>query len=81
MELYSIDLSTAEIQLMRQALDVITITGKDAKFVANAQLKLEHELQQIAEMQQQHELKKQAELQQAILAEEKKAKKQQASNA
>ena len=76
MELYSIDLSTAEIQLMRQALDVITIAGKDARFVASAQIKLEHELQQIAEMQQQHELKKQAELQQAILAEEKKAKKQ-----
>jgi len=61
---------------MRQALDVITITGKDAKFVANVQLKLEQELRQIAEMQQQQELKKQAELQQAILAEEKKAKKQ-----
>ena len=81
MELYSIDLSTAEIQLMRQALDVITITGKDAKFVANTQIKLEHELQQIVEMQRQHEFKKQAELQQAIAAEEKKAKKQQASNA
>ncbi len=76
MEIYSIDLTIAEIQLMRQALDVITITGKDAKFVANTQIKLEHELRQIAEMQQQFELKKQAELQQAILAEEKKAKKQ-----
>ncbi|CAB4143670.1 hypothetical protein UFOVP450_195 [uncultured Caudovirales phage] len=76
MELYSIDLSIAEIQLMRQALDVITITGKDAKFVANTQIKLEQELRLIAEMQQQHELQKQAELQQLILAEEKKAKKQ-----
>ena len=75
MELYSIDLSTAEIQLMRQALDVITITGKDAKFIANTQIKLEHELRQIVEMQQQHELRKQAELQQAIAAEEKKSKK------
>jgi hypothetical protein len=81
MELYSVDLTTAEIQLMRQALDVITITGKDARFVANTQLKLEHELKQIVEMQQQFELQKQAELQQAILIEEKKAKKQQASNA
>jgi len=81
MELYSVDLTTAEIQLMRQALDVITITGKDARFVANTQLKLEHDLKQIVEMQQQFELQKQAELQQAILIEEKKAKKREASNA
>ena len=41
MELFSIDLTIAEIQLTRQALDVISIPGKDAKVVANLQYKLE----------------------------------------
>lgn len=31
----------AELQLLRQSLDVITILGKDAKKVANLQQKLE----------------------------------------
>jgi hypothetical protein len=31
----------AELTLMRQALDVITITGKDAQYVAQLQLKIE----------------------------------------
>jgi hypothetical protein len=34
----------AELTLMRQALDVITITGKDAQYVAQLQTKLEQQL-------------------------------------
>jgi hypothetical protein len=35
-----------ELQLMRQSLDVITIVGKDAKTVANLQIKLEEVIHQ-----------------------------------
>ena len=34
----------AELTLMRQALDVITITGKDAQYVAQLQIKIEQQL-------------------------------------
>ncbi len=40
-----------EIQTLRQSLDVITIAGKDAQFLAALQIKLESEIQQIATMQ------------------------------
>jgi len=45
--------TTVELQLMRQSLDVITISGKDAKTVANLQIKLEQLLQEEFEKQQQ----------------------------
>jgi hypothetical protein len=34
----------AELTLLRQALDVITITGKDAQYVAQLQVKIEQQL-------------------------------------
>lgn len=49
--------SLAELQLLRQSLDVITISGKDAKTVATTQLKLEkiisEETQKLEELNQQ----------------------------
>lgn len=33
-----------ELSLIRQSLDIIPITGKDAKYVAQLQLKLENHL-------------------------------------
>ena len=75
MELFSIDLTIAEIQLTRQALDVISIAGKDAKVVANLQYKLEDELQQIQNQLQAAERDKQLQLQKAVEAEAKKAAK------
>ena len=75
MELFSIDLTIAEIQLTRQALDVISIAGKDAKVVANLQYKLEDELQQIQNQLQVAERDKQIQLQKAVEAEAKKAAK------
>ena len=75
MELFSIDLTIAEIQLTRQALDVISIAGKDAKVVANLQYKLEDELQQIQNQLQAAERDKQIQLQKAVEAQAKKAAK------
>lgn len=79
MNLFSIDLMHGEIQLLRQSLDLINISGKDAKFVANLQVKLEQELMQIQEMLKQDETKKQQELQDVLVREEKKSRKQQQS--
>lgn len=66
MDIFSIDLTVAEIQAIRQALDVITLSGKDAKFVALLQVKLESELQAIQVQLQEMEMEKQQELQKAI---------------
>lgn len=75
MELFAINLTIAEIQLTRQALDVISIAGKDAKVVANLQYKLEGEIQQIQNQLQAAERDKQIQLQKAVEAEAKKAAK------
>jgi hypothetical protein len=59
MMVFSIDnLQMGEIRLLRQALDVISITGKDAQYVANLQIKLESEMKQIEEFIKTEELKK-----------------------
>jgi len=82
MDIFSIDLSVQEITLLRQSLDVINITGKDAKFVGNLQYKLETELQTIRTMLAEREAQearmqaeKAAELERAIAAEARKQKK------
>ncbi len=75
MDLFSIDLSLAEIRLLRQSLDVITITGKDAQFIASIQTKLESELHQIANMLQEAENAKQLDLERAMAADARKQKK------
>ena len=51
MNIFSIEnLQLEEIKLMRQSLNVIQITGATAQFVANLQIKLDHEIQQIETM-------------------------------
>ena len=72
MNIFSIDLTVNEIQLLRQSLDIISIKGTDAKFVANLQSKLESELLQIQEMLHKVEEAKQQELQDIVFKEEKK---------
>lgn len=47
MDIYSIDVTLNELMFIRQALDLVTISGKDAKYVASLQYKLEHEIQEI----------------------------------
>ena len=79
MNIFSIDLTVNEIQLLRQSLDIISIKGTDAKFLANLQIKLENELLQIQEIIKQEETKKQQDLQHIIEKEEKKNKKQQST--
>lgn len=41
------NLHLGEIKLMRKALDVIQISGSDAQFVANLQIKLDTKIQQV----------------------------------
>ena len=48
MDLFSVDLTAQEISICRQALDIITITRKDAKTIAGLQMKLESEIAEIA---------------------------------
>lgn len=74
MDLFSIDLTLGEIQLLRQSLDIITISGRDAKALAGLQTKLESEIQAIQMMLQEAELEKQRELVKAIESEKKKTK-------
>ena len=71
MDIFSIDFTVPEIQTMRQSLDLITIAGKDARFLANLQTKLEHELTQISQMLTAEQTKKQEDLQKAIATDKK----------
>ena len=75
MNLFSIDLTLQEISTIRQSLDVVSISGKDAKFLANLQNKLDSEILNIQQVIKQTEAQKQLELQQALLAEAKKVAK------
>lgn len=75
MDLFSIDLTPAEIQLLRQSLDIITISGKDAKAIANLQIKLESEIASIQHVLKQAELQRQQELIEAIEVDKKRAAK------
>lgn len=75
MNLFSIDLTTQEISTIRQSLDVVSISGKDAKFLANLQNKLDSEILNIQQVIKQTEAQKQLELQQALLTEAKKVAK------
>jgi hypothetical protein len=72
MDLFSIDLTVEEIVFIRQALDLPTISGKNAKFLANLQTKLEQEYLEIERMKQEAEQQKQADLEAAINADKKK---------
>jgi len=62
MEIFSIDLTHNEINFIRQCLDLPSISGKDAKFLANLQTKIENELVHIDHMLREEEQKKRQEL-------------------
>lgn len=72
MNIFSVDFTVGELQIMRQSLDAITISGRDAKVIANLQTKLESEIGSIQQMLQEAEQQKQAELAKAIEGEKKK---------
>lgn len=45
--MFSINLTEQEIVFLRQALEIVQIQGKDAKFLSDLQCKLEFELNEI----------------------------------
>jgi hypothetical protein len=73
LDIFSIDLTQNEIVFIRQALDVVSVSGKDAKFLAGLQVKIEQELLEIDSLKRKEEEKKQAELQQIIQYEQTKS--------
>lgn len=75
MDIFSIDVTYNEVAFLRQALDLVTINGKDAKFLANLQTKLENEMAQIQNMKAKDEEKKQRELKAIMEAENPKTPK------
>jgi len=50
MEVFSIDVTQNELMFLRQSLDLVNISGKDAKFLASLQTRLENELAEIERM-------------------------------
>jgi hypothetical protein len=72
MNLFSVDFSHAELNFLRQALETIPIQGKDAKFCAHIQMKLEQELEEIVQMIKSEEEAKMLGLQQIIQHEDSK---------
>jgi hypothetical protein len=73
MNIFSVDFSHAELNFIRQALETIPIQGRDAKFCASIQIKLEQELEEITQMLKAEEEAKMLGLQQIIQHEEEKA--------
>jgi hypothetical protein len=66
MDIFSIDVTHNELAFLRQSLDIVTVSGKDAKFLATLQVKIENELVQIEQMKQVEERKKKEGLQELI---------------
>ena len=52
MDLFSIDLTLNELIFIRQASDVVNITGKDAKFLVSLQQRLEDKIVEIQRIQE-----------------------------
>ena len=69
MEIFSIDVTHNELAFLRQSLDVVSVSGKDAKFLATLQVKIENELVQIEQIKQAEEQKKREDLQQVLTQE------------
>tara|TARA_R110000868_G_scaffold364097_1_gene626895 strand:+ start:189 stop:419 length:231 start_codon:yes stop_codon:yes gene_type:complete len=71
MDLFSFDFTLNELVFIRQSLDVVSISGKDAKFLANLQSKTEQGISEVQALLAQEEVKKKRELQELIAAQEK----------
>ena len=70
MNIFSVDFSHAELNFLRQALETVPIQGRDAKFCASIQIKLEQELEEITQMIKAEEESRMLGLQQLIQHEE-----------
>jgi len=75
MDLFSVDFTHNELVFIRQTLELPTISGKDAKFLANLQSRVENELAQIEQMKAAEAQKKAEDLQAIINIEQSKASK------
>jgi Tfp pilus assembly protein PilN len=73
MYIVSIDLQPGELSFIRQALDLVTVKGTDAKFLASLQIKLETELAEVQKMMEQEEVSKQEGLKKIMAAESSKS--------
>jgi hypothetical protein len=74
MNIFSIDLTHPEINFIRQALETVNIQGRDAKFCASLQIKLEQELEEITRMIKADEEAKMLGLQQIVESEQTKTR-------
>jgi hypothetical protein len=72
MDIFSVDFSPNELHFLRQALDLVTVKGTDAKFLAGLQLKLETELAEISKILEQETTSKAKSLDQIIANESQK---------
>jgi hypothetical protein len=66
MDLFSLNFTPNELNFIRQSLDLVTIKGTDAKFLADLQLKIENELIEIQRLIQQDQQQKEDILKQII---------------
>lgn len=41
--------TSQDLSVLRQSLDTITLTGKDAKYIASLQIKIEQELEKLTQ--------------------------------
>jgi hypothetical protein len=73
MYIVSIDLQPGELSFIRQALDLVTVKGTDAKFLASLQIKFETELAEVQKMIEQEEISKQEGLKKIMAAESSKS--------
>jgi hypothetical protein len=73
MDIFSIDLTHNEIVFIRQTLELPSISGRDAKFLASLQIKIENELAEIERIKAEEEQKKARDLQQLIEADQSKS--------
>jgi len=73
MDFFSIDLTHNEIVFIRQTLELPSISGRDAKFLANLQTKIENELAEIERIKAEEEQKKVKALQAIVEADQSKS--------
>ena len=73
MDIFSIDLTHNEIVFIRQTLELPSILGRDAKFLASLQIKIENELAEIERIKAEEEQKKARDLQQLIEVDQSKS--------
>lgn len=66
MDIFSVNFTVNELNFIRQSLETVTIQGKDAKFLATLQVKIEQELIEIQKMMQAEEQKKMLALSETI---------------